>query len=115
MITWTAIATQAAGGIIVALVVKYADNILKGFATSISIILSSLLSVYLFEFIVSWNFGIGAAMVIMATYVYGLPDAANVEKIREKSPKDEKVMTHKKKASITLHRRNSSFFTVKVE
>ncbi|VDM57315.1 unnamed protein product [Angiostrongylus costaricensis] len=43
-ITWVVIMLQAYGGLIIALVVKYADNILKGFAVSLSIILSSLIS-----------------------------------------------------------------------
>ena len=34
------------GGLIVALVVRFADNILKGFATSLSIIASGLISLY---------------------------------------------------------------------
>ncbi len=37
---------QAVGGLIVALVMKYADNILKGFATSLSIVLSSVVSYF---------------------------------------------------------------------
>lgn len=71
-LTWTVIGIQAFGGLIVALVVKYADNILKGFATSISIILSSVISVWLFNFSVSVPFLLGAALVIYATYLYGL-------------------------------------------
>jgi len=46
---WTAITFQALGGIIVALVVNYADNIAKNFATSISIVISFVASVYLFD------------------------------------------------------------------
>ncbi|OBZ86073.1 UDP-N-acetylglucosamine transporter [Choanephora cucurbitarum] len=71
-LTWTVIGIQALGGLIVALVVKYADNILKGFATSISIILSSIVSVWLFNFAFSGSFLLGAALVIYATYLYGL-------------------------------------------
>ncbi|KAI9266426.1 UDP-galactose transporter [Phascolomyces articulosus] len=72
VLTWCVIGIQAFGGLIVALVVKYADNILKGFATSISIILSSLLSVFLFGFSITGTFVLGAAFVIYATYLYGL-------------------------------------------
>ena len=35
---------QAMGGLVVAAVIKYADNILKGFASAASIVLSTLLS-----------------------------------------------------------------------
>lgn len=54
-VVWTAIAFQAFGGLIVALVVNYADNIAKNFATSISIILSLLASVWFFDFIITIN------------------------------------------------------------
>ncbi|KAG5463283.1 MAG: nucleotide-sugar transporter-domain-containing protein [Olpidium bornovanus] len=73
-VVFAAIACQAGGGIIVALVVKYADNILKGFATSVSIILSCIASVFLFNFTVTGTFLVGAFLVIYATYIYGLPD-----------------------------------------
>lgn len=68
--TWLAIANQAFGGLLVAVVVKYADNILKGYATSISIILSAIASVYLFDFELSVLFALGSSFVIAAVYMY---------------------------------------------
>ena len=41
---------NATGGLLVAVVVKYADNILKGFACSLAIIISSIISIFLFGF-----------------------------------------------------------------
>lgn len=64
---------QALGGFLVALVVKYADNILKGFAVSFSIILSSVLSIFLFDFTTSLYFLLGTALVLVSVYVYQLP------------------------------------------
>lgn len=52
-VVWTAIGFQAFGGLVVALVVNYADNIAKNFATSISIILSLLASVWFFDFVIT--------------------------------------------------------------
>jgi drug/metabolite transporter (DMT)-like permease len=52
-VVWLAILFQAAGGVIVALVINYADNIAKNFATSVSIVLSCVASAYFFEFVVT--------------------------------------------------------------
>ena len=72
---WCVIFNQAFGGLLVAVVVKYADNILKGFATSFSIIVSTVMSIYLFSFHVDLLFTAGAGLVIGAVYMYSLPKA----------------------------------------
>jgi len=72
-LVWVVVANQACGGLLVAMVIKYADNILKGFATSLSIILSSILSVFLFDYVITLMFSLGGAMVIGAVYLYSLP------------------------------------------
>lgn len=72
---WCVIFNQAFGGLLVAVVVKYADNILKGFATSFSIIVSTVASIYLFGFHVDLMFTAGAGLVIGAVYMYSLPKA----------------------------------------
>ncbi|TVY85934.1 UDP-galactose transporter [Lachnellula willkommii] len=70
-VVWTAIVFQAVGGVLVAMCINYADNIAKNFATSISIILSFLFSVWFFDFQVSLNqFLFGTAIVMFATYLY---------------------------------------------
>ncbi|KAJ6259776.1 UDP-galactose transporter [Drechslerella dactyloides] len=74
-VVWTAIAFQALGGIVVALCVNYADNIAKNFATSISILLSCIASIYFFDFVVSVQFLIGSTIVLFATYLYSRADS----------------------------------------
>ncbi len=61
---------QAFGGFTVAVVIKYADNILKGFATSGAIIISCIVSMFLFHVQLSLQFCLGASLVIVATYIY---------------------------------------------
>ncbi|TAQ86857.1 hypothetical protein B7494_g4813 [Chlorociboria aeruginascens] len=54
----------------VAMCINYADNIAKNFATSISIILSFVFSLWFFDFQVTLNFILGTAIVTSATYLY---------------------------------------------
>ncbi|XP_022069282.1 solute carrier family 35 member A3b isoform X2 [Acanthochromis polyacanthus] len=71
-ITCIVVALQAVGGLVVAVVIKYADNILKGFAASLSIILSTLISYFLLnDFSPTGLFFLGALLVIAATFLYG--------------------------------------------
>ncbi|CAL8324511.1 unnamed protein product [Merluccius merluccius] len=83
---WSVIFNQAFGGLLVAVVVKYADNILKGFATSFSIIISTVTSVYLFGFQVDLLFSVGAALVIGAVYMYSLPKQGSPSSSSSSSP-----------------------------
>merc|ERR1711892_476278 len=54
--------------------IKYADNILKGFATSISIIVSTLCSWFVLEDLQpGTQFMAGTSIVLSASLLYGLP------------------------------------------
>ncbi|ORZ24433.1 nucleotide-sugar transporter-domain-containing protein [Absidia repens] len=71
-LTWIVVVNQALGGLLVAIVVKFADNILKGFATSLSIIVSGVISFYLFNFQPTLTFMTGACIVMVSSYLYGV-------------------------------------------
>jgi UDP-sugar transporter A1/2/3 len=68
---WYLVCLNAVGGLLVAVVVKYADNILKGFACSLAIIFSAVLSIFLFGFQLSLQFSVGASLVIGSIFLYG--------------------------------------------
>ncbi|KAI0780524.1 nucleotide-sugar transporter-domain-containing protein [Trametes elegans] len=70
---WATVSIQVLGGLITAIVIKYSDNILKGFATSLSIVLSFLASVALFGFRLTPSFVIGSTIVLVATWMYNQP------------------------------------------
>jgi len=70
LLTVVVIFMQAIGGLVVAMVVKYADNILKGFATSISILFSAIISFWLSDFWPSLQFNCGTAVVLVSVYLY---------------------------------------------
>ena len=71
---WAAIAVQSAGGLIVAMVIKHADNILKGFATSSAIVLSCIVSMALFDFQLTFLFALGSSLVIFSIFLYSKPE-----------------------------------------
>ncbi|KAH8902131.1 nucleotide-sugar transporter [Coniochaeta sp. PMI_546] len=73
-IVWTAIVLQAVGGVLASLVINYADNIAKNFATSISIVISFMFSVWFFDFKVTLPFLLGTTLVIASTYLYSGPE-----------------------------------------
>jgi solute carrier family 35 (UDP-sugar transporter), member A1/2/3 len=73
-IVWTVVTVQAVGGLIVATVVKYADNVLKVFATSFSIVISCIISAFMFDFHPSISFLVGASLVVTATVMYSSPE-----------------------------------------
>lgn len=70
---WATVSIQVFGGLVTAIVIKYSDNILKGFATSLSIILSFLASVLLFDFRITPGFLLGSSTVLAATWLYNQP------------------------------------------
>lgn len=88
------IVLQAGGGLIVAMVVKYADNILKGFATSLAIIISCVASMYLFQFQLTVQFAFGALLVICSIFLYGY-DPARAKPIL-RSPSEVRLEEHDK-------------------
>jgi len=73
-IVLSVITVQAVGGLIVAVVVKYADNVLKVFASSFSIICSCIISALFFDFRPNVWFLCGASMVILSTVMYSKPE-----------------------------------------
>lgn len=75
---------QAVGGLLIASVIKYADNLLKGFATSISIILSTIFSSLIFDTQVPSLFFIGVFLVTVSVVLYGYEPPVPVVQIEEK-------------------------------
>ncbi|XP_064455143.1 UDP-galactose translocator-like isoform X3 [Ornithodoros turicata] len=82
---WSVIVLNAIGGLVVAVVMKYADNILKGFATSLAIIASCVVSMYALNFQLTWKFGVGAALVMASIFLYSKPQATTISPAARKA------------------------------
>lgn len=70
IVTLIIIASEAARGLTVALVLKHADTVLKGFATSCAIVLTTLCSWLLFSSDIQLTFVLGATNVIISIFLY---------------------------------------------
>ncbi|GAA5992276.1 hypothetical protein JCM10908_000402 [Rhodotorula pacifica] len=71
-LVWTVVLNQAFGGLLVAMVVREADSVSKGFATSVAIVLSTLASAILFGVVPGSLFMVGGSLVIASTVLYSL-------------------------------------------
>lgn len=80
-LAWSVVALQVFGGLIVGMVVKYADNILKNFANALSVIFTVLGAMPLFGQYPSGWFIVGVALVSLSVFMYGksAPQVSGVE------------------------------------
>jgi len=69
-LTWTCIAMNSCGGLVVGMALKYADAILKDMAIGLSICVSAVGAMLLFGFVVNSYFIIGSTFVIYGTVLY---------------------------------------------
>lgn len=70
---WGLIGLQAVSGLLVAVIIRYLDNILKTFATGASIILSALLS----QKPADAQFWVGTTLVLLSVYLYNNTSSNN--------------------------------------
>jgi UDP-sugar transporter A1/2/3 len=69
-LVWISLLLHSIGGLIVGLVIKYSDNILKGFAASSSVVLACIIAIVYFDFQLSILFSIGSSLVILSIIIY---------------------------------------------
>jgi len=94
-VTWLVIVLSSIGGLMVSLVVKYADNIMKGFATTFAIVLTSLCSwLYFNDLHPDIQFVCGVAVVIIAVFNYTLDPTADLHCQHDKKSSSLSSDTH---------------------
>eukprot|EP01064_Diplonema_japonicum_P000679 TRINITY_DN10443_c0_g3_i7.p3 TRINITY_DN10443_c0_g3~~TRINITY_DN10443_c0_g3_i7.p3 ORF type:complete len:347 (+),score=96.03 TRINITY_DN10443_c0_g3_i7:1336-2376(+) len=69
-VVWVVVLLQACSGIVVALVIKIADNIVKNFSVAMSLLLATVISIPLFNFHPSHFFVVGAVLVLASVQMY---------------------------------------------
>ncbi|ORC87449.1 putative CMP-sialic acid transporter [Trypanosoma theileri] len=69
-LVWLLVLVQALGGLLVAVVIKYSDNIMKAFATGCAIVLSGFCSAYIYSFMPSQLFILGNILCLTSIVMY---------------------------------------------
>uniref|UniRef100_F1L7G5 UDP-galactose/UDP-N-acetylglucosamine transporter srf-3 n=1 Tax=Ascaris suum TaxID=6253 RepID=F1L7G5_ASCSU len=69
-LVWIMTITNSVGGLLISIVIKYADNILKAYAQSLAIVGAAAGSWILFDFTPNFMFTLGAFTVITSVYMY---------------------------------------------
>jgi solute carrier family 35 (UDP-sugar transporter), member A1/2/3 len=77
--TWVTITFGVVGGLLVALLLKYTDTIVKGFASSAGVVLTVFGSWYLFGTQLNLQVGTGVCAVLFASYKYASDKPAPVK------------------------------------
>ncbi|XP_026390717.1 CMP-sialic acid transporter 2-like [Papaver somniferum] len=72
LITTLMILNHALSGIAVSMVMKYADNIVKVYSTSVAMLLTAIVSVFLFNFHLSLAFFLGSMVVSVSVYLHSI-------------------------------------------
>ncbi|KAF7144206.1 hypothetical protein RHSIM_Rhsim05G0044700 [Rhododendron simsii] len=72
LITILMILNHALSGIAVSMVMKYADNIVKVYSTSVAMLLTAVVSVFLFGFHLSLAFFLGSTIVSVSVYLHAI-------------------------------------------
>lgn len=67
---WAVALLQAGGGLLVAAVIKYADNVLKGLATGVSVVTSTAFSMLLFGTPLTPQFMFGGSIILLSVFFF---------------------------------------------
>ena len=89
-LVWTTVMLSVIGGLAVPMVMKYADNMIKTFTTSVAIVVTSIISILFFNLKLSIPFIVGASLTLFAVHLYStkkqehiVPTTVRTEELEE--------------------------------
>jgi UDP-sugar transporter A1/2/3 len=83
---WVVVFLQAGGGLLVAAVIKYADNVLKGMATGVSVVTSTACSMVLFKTPLTMQFFMGAVIILISVFFFSNDLPGSKKKVVPETP-----------------------------
>lgn len=86
---WVLVLLQAGGGLLVAAVIKYADNVLKGMATGVSVVTSTACSMVLFNTPLTGQFAVGAVIILISVFLFSNDIPGMKKKSKAETPEND--------------------------
>lgn len=93
---WIVALLQAGGGLLVAAIIKYADNVLKGLATGVSVVTSTICSMIFFGTPLTIQFVLGAVIILTSVFFFSNDVPGNKKKVETPSADESKPLAESK-------------------
>lgn len=93
---WIVALLQAGGGLLVAAIIKYADNVLKGLATGVSVVTSTICSMIFFGTPLTIQFVLGAVIILTSVFFFSNDVPGNKKKVEAPSADESKPLADSK-------------------
>jgi len=107
-VVWAAIINNALGGLLIAVVIKYADTIMKNFSTTLSIVVTTGISTVCFGASINAMSVFGTALVVYAVFLYGgMAGATSVRWLTEALKFKLRMLSSKDEAFLPTSTRSS--------
>ncbi len=72
-LVWTLAVLRASCGLLVAIIIKHMDNVVKSITSSVSVLAGCLISSFLLGDVLDWKFWFGAGVVAISSYMFSQP------------------------------------------
>lgn len=77
ILVWMLVLLRASCGILVAIIIKHMDNVVKSITSCVSVLAGCLISMFLLGDVLDWKFWLGAGIVAISSYTFSQPSPTN--------------------------------------
>jgi len=77
ILVWMLVFLRASCGILVAIIIKHMDNVVKSITSCVSVLAGCLISMFLLGDVLDWKFWLGAGIVAISSYSFSQPPPAD--------------------------------------
>jgi len=91
---------QVAGGLLVAAIIKYADNVVKGLATGVSVVTSTFCSMLIFGTPLTTSFAAGGSIILGSVYLFSTRGDKPKTTVKSPDIKEDELISNPKSPKV---------------